>query len=165
MMSDPLSDIFRDIASNAFKELTPQTITTLLKIAPENLARALPEENARYKLFYEIAFQKNAEVFKSLLTRFKNDAVVLRAMNDGFKRDEKWSHDNRGNSDSWGPEPDFRDLEKKRAALQEVVIDLLAERGQANEQPPVSNNQPPSQNGSSDGKNPPKRPRFQVKPR
>lgn len=87
----------------------------------EELVLMIPDRNQLCKSLEEIAFQRKADIFRTILFKFRNDEECLNAIIKGFERDNAY----RPGSD-WGVDVDHADLEKKRAALREVA-GLLAQ--------------------------------------
>lgn len=119
----PFNALKNALNKAAFSGKLRENLSLFDSYSYDELINLFPDRNALHKDLTEIAFQEKAAVFRKILFFFKQDEGALAAIIEGFNKDEKFTS-NRSNYGDWGADPDPKDLEKKRQALQELAIEL-----------------------------------------
>lgn len=115
-------DSLRDELAAAIVRGDQKIARDFVRKASREEAYALFRDRSKlYTVIEDIALNEKAPAFERLIDIYRDDPLAVQAILSGFKRDEKFNSQS-NYDDRFGPSPDHADLEKKRAALINLVF-------------------------------------------
>lgn len=112
-----LPNSLRDELAAAIVRGDQKIARDFVRKATKKEAYALFRDHSKlYKVIEDIALNDKSGAFEHLVDTYRDDALAVQAILNGFKRDEKFNSQS-NHDDRFGPSPDHADLERKRAAL------------------------------------------------